>query len=47
MGKLGRDDESEALFRRTLTGREQVLGKHHPVRIILFSAPDIKLIYLF
>ena len=29
--KLNRDEESEAMFRRTLAGREEVLGKHHPV----------------
>ncbi len=29
--KLGRVDEAEALFRRTLAGREATLGKHHPV----------------
>jgi len=32
--KLGRDDESEALFRKTLAGREEVLGKHHPDTMI-------------
>lgn len=31
LSKLGRDDEAEALFRRTLQGREAVLGPHHPV----------------
>jgi len=31
LSKLERDDEAEALFRRTLAGREEKLGKHHPV----------------
>ena len=31
LDRLGRSDESEALFRRTLSGREETLGKHHPV----------------
>eukprot|EP00614_Pseudopedinella_elastica_P005673 CAMPEP_0172585310 /NCGR_PEP_ID=MMETSP1068-20121228/4726_1 /TAXON_ID=35684 /ORGANISM="Pseudopedinella elastica, Strain CCMP716" /LENGTH=163 /DNA_ID=CAMNT_0013379711 /DNA_START=77 /DNA_END=568 /DNA_ORIENTATION=+ len=32
--KLNRDEESEAMFRRTLAGREEVLGKHHPDTMI-------------
>jgi hypothetical protein len=34
MEKLGREDEAEAMYRRTLAGREEVLGKHHPVKNI-------------
>jgi len=38
LSKLGRDDEAEALFRRTLQGREATLGPHHPVRDALGCA---------
>lgn len=32
--KLGRLDEAEAMYRRTLAEREIVLGKHHPDTLI-------------
>jgi hypothetical protein len=32
--KLGRVDEAEAMYRRTLQERESVLGKHHPDTMI-------------
>lgn len=34
LARLGRYDESEAMFRRTLAGREETLGKHHPDTMI-------------